>query len=63
MAKKYEAEIKELEMRARLNAQENSRYNLKAEKLKLLGRVEDIDKTISDLDTAIAETKVALGEA
>lgn len=62
MIKKYEAEIKELELRARLNAQQNSQFTLRAEKLKLQRRIEDIEKTDATLEEAIAETKRQLGE-
>lgn len=62
MAIRYNKEIKQLELQGRLKAQENSRFTIEAEILKLTGRIEDMKDTLLSLDKAIAESKQLIAE-
>jgi chromosome segregation ATPase len=62
MSKKYENEIRRLELEGRLHGQEQSRKRAEAEILTLKGRIEDLEVTITTLDTAIIDTNKLLDE-
>lgn len=63
MEKKYDKEIKQLELNARLKAQENSEFTIQAEILKLTRRIEELEATKINLAEAVAETKRQIAEA